>query len=66
LTPCYAAWCFLTLACDNLKLIFEILHLLEGKNPLVGYHKEKMFDVLAQIQLIIASAGNEPEPKKWI
>ena len=23
-----------------------------------------MFDVLAQIQLIIASAGNEPEPKK--
>ena len=25
-----------------------------------------MFDVLAQIQLIIASAGNEPEPKKWI
>ena len=55
---------FLPLAGDNLKLIFDILHRLEGKNPLVGYHKAKMFDVLAQIQLIIASAGNEPEQKK--
>ena len=55
---------FLPLAGDNLKLIFDILHRLEGKNPLVGYHEAKMFDVLAQIQLIIASAGNEPEPKK--
>jgi len=55
---------FLPLAGDNLKLIFDILHRLEGKNPLVGYHESKMFDVLAQIQLIIASAGNEPEPKK--
>ena len=55
---------FLPLAGDNMKLIFDILHRLEGKNPLVGYHEAKMFDVLAQIQLIIASAGNEPEPKK--
>ena len=55
---------FLPLADDNLKLIFDILHRLEGKNPLVGYHEVKMFDVLAQIQLIIASAGNEPVPKK--
>ena len=55
---------FLPLACDNLKLIFDILHRLEGKNPLVGYHEAKMFDVLAQIQLIIASAENEPEHKK--
>jgi hypothetical protein len=55
---------FLPLAGDNLKLIFDILHRLEGKNPLVGYHEAKMFDVLAQIQLIIASAGNEPDPKK--
>jgi len=55
---------FLPLAGDNLKLIFDILHRLEGKNPLVGYHEAKMFDVLAQIQLIIASTGNEPEPKK--
>jgi len=47
-----------------LKLIFDILHRLEGKNPLVGYHEAKMFDVLAQIQLIIASAENEPEQKK--
>ena len=54
----------LPLADENLKYIFEILHCLEGKNPLVGYHEAKMFDVLAQIQLIIASAGNEPEPKK--
>jgi len=29
---------FLPLAGDNLKLIFDILHRLEGKNPLVGYH----------------------------
>ena len=64
MTPCCAAWCFLPLAGDNLKLIFEILYRLEGKNPLVGYHEAKMFDVLAQIQLIIASAGNEPVPKK--
>ncbi len=55
---------FLPLAGDNLKLIFDILHRLEGKNPLVGYHEAKMFDVLAQIQLIIASTGNEPVPKK--
>ena len=55
---------FLPLAGDNLKLIFDILHRLEGKNPLVGYHEAKMFDVLARIQLIIASAVNEPEPKK--
>ena len=49
-----------------MKLIFDILHRLEVKNPLVGYQEAKMFDVLAQIQLIIASAGNEQEPKKWI
>ena len=55
---------FLPLAGDNLKLIFDILHRMEGKNPLVGYHEAKMFDVLAQIQLIITSAGNEPVPKK--
>ena len=55
---------FLPLAGDNLKLFFDILHRLEGKNPLVGYHEAKMFDVLAQIQLIIASVENEPEPKK--
>ena len=30
----------------------------------MGYHEAKMFDVLAQIQLIIASAGNELGPKK--
>ena len=55
---------YLPLDGDNLKLIFDILHRLEGKNPLVGFHEAKMFDVLAQIQLIIASAGNEPELKK--
>ena len=54
---------FLPLAGDNLKLIFDILQRLVGKNPLAGYYEAKMFDVLAQIQLIIASAGNEPEPK---
>ena len=58
---------FLPLAGDNLKLIIDILYRLEGKNPLVGYHDSKMFDVLARVQLIIASAVNEPEPKKkWI
>ena len=30
---------FLPLAGDNLKLIFDILHRLEGKNQLVGYHE---------------------------
>jgi len=55
---------FLPLAGDNLKLIFDILYRLEGKNPLVGYHEAKMFDVLARIQLIIASAVNEQEPEK--
>ena len=57
---------FLPLAGDNLKLFFYILHRLEGKNSLVGYHEAKLFDVLAQIQLIMAPAGNEPEQKKWI
>ena len=47
-----------------MKLFFDILHRLEGKNPLIGYHEAKMFDVLAQIQLIIASAGNERETEK--
>ena len=47
-----------------MKLIFDILHRLEGKNPLGSFHEAKMFDVLAQIQLIIASTGNEPVPKK--
>ena len=55
---------FLPLAQENMELMFEILHRLESKNPLVGYHQAKMHDVLAQIQLIIASAGNETEPKK--
>ena len=32
---------FLTLAGDNLKLIFDILLRLEGKNPLVGYREAK-------------------------
>lgn len=62
--PMLSRMVFLPLAGDNMKLIFDILHRLEGKNPLVGYHEAKMFDVLAHIQLIIASAGNESEPKK--
>ena len=55
---------FLPLAIQNMELIFEILYRLENKNPVVGFHQSKMFDVLAQIQLVIASAGNEEEPKK--
>ena len=46
---------FLPLAQENMELMFEILHRLESKNPLVGYHQAKMHDVLAQIQLVIAS-----------
>ena len=57
---------FLPLAGDNLKLILYILHRLEGKNSLVGYNEAKMFDVLAQIQLILDPAGNELEHKKCI
>jgi len=55
---------FLPLAQENMELMFEILHRLESKNPLVGYHQAKMHDVLAQIQLVIASVVNEPESRK--
>lgn len=54
----------LPLATKNLELMFDILHRLESKNPLVGYHHAKMFDVLAQIELIIAGIVNDEEPKK--
>lgn len=54
----------LPLATQNLELMFDILHRLESKNPLVGYHQAKMFDVLAQIELIIAGIVNDEEPKK--
>lgn len=54
----------LPLATQNLELMFDILHRLESKNPLVGYHHAKMFDVLAQIELIIAGVVNDEEPKK--
>ena len=54
----------LPLATKNLELMFDILHRLESKNPLVGYHHAKMFDVLAQIDLIIAKFVNDEEPKK--
>ena len=55
---------FLPLAGDNLKLIFDILHRLEGKNPLVGYHEAKRGEGRAQRQRRRAAAGKEPEPKK--
>ena len=54
----------LPLATKNLELMFDILHRLESKNPLVGYHHSKMFDVLAQIELIIAGIVNDEEPRK--
>ena len=54
----------LPLGTQNLELMFEILHRLESKNPLVGYHHAKMFDVLAQIDLIIAKFVNDEEPRK--
>ena len=54
----------LPLGTTNIELMFEILHRLESKNPLVGYHHAKMFDVLAQIDLIIANIVNDEEPKK--
>ena len=62
--PMLRSLVFLPLASQNLELMFDILHRLEGKNPLVGLHQSKMYDVLAQIQLIIATAVNEAEPKK--
>jgi len=55
---------FLPLASQNMDLMFDILHRLEGKNPIVGFHQSKMFDVLAQIHLIVAAAVGESEPKK--
>jgi hypothetical protein len=54
----------LPLANKNLELMFDILYRLESKNPLVGYHHSKMFDVLAQIELIIAGIVNDEEPRK--
>jgi hypothetical protein len=54
----------LPLATQNLELMFEILHPLESKNPLVGFHRAKMFDVLAQIELIIATLVNHEEARK--
>ena len=62
--PMLRSLVFLPLAQENMELMFEILHRLESKNPLVGYHQAKMHDVLAQIQLVIASVVNEPEPRK--
>ena len=62
--PMLSRLVFLPLAQENMELMFEILHRLESKNPLVGYHQAKMHDVLAQIQLVIASVVNEPEPRK--
>jgi hypothetical protein len=56
----------LPLATTNLELMFEILHRLESKNPLVGFHHSKMFDILAQIELIIATIVNYEEPKKKV
>jgi hypothetical protein len=54
----------LPLATTNLELMFEILHRLESKNPLVGFHHSKMFDILAQIELIIAAVVKDEEPRK--
>ena len=54
----------LPLATKNLELMFDILHRLESKNPLVGFHHSKMFDILAQIELIIAAVVKDEEPRK--
>ena len=62
--PMLRSLVFLPLATDNMELMFDILHRLESKNPLVGIHHSKMYDILAQIQLIIASVVNEQESKK--
>ena len=44
--PMLRSLVFLPLASQNLELMFDILHRLEGKNPLVGLHQSKMYDVL--------------------
>ncbi len=62
--PMLRSLVFLPLAINNLELMFDIMHRLENKNPLVGYHQAKMFEVLAQIELVIASAIKDEGPKK--
>ena len=57
---------FLPLAIQNMELIFEILYRLETKNPVVGFHQSKMFDVLAQIQLVILLQEMKRSRKKWV
>jgi len=55
---------FLPLAGKNLNLMFGILHRLERKNPMVGFHKAKMHEVISQIQLVIGTVGKKNEAKK--
>jgi len=55
---------FLPLAEKNLNLMFEILQRSESKNPMVGYHKSKMHEVISQINLVIGMVGKNHEAKK--
>ncbi len=44
---------------QNRELMLDILHRLEKKNPLVGYHESKMHEILAQIKLAASLASKE-------
>ena len=55
---------FLPLAEKNLNLMFAILQRSESTNPMVGYHKSKMYEVISQINLVIGMVGKNHEAKK--
>jgi len=55
---------YLPLAEKNLNLMFEILIRLESRNPIIGYHKSKMYEIFSQIFLVIGTVGGKNEYKK--
>ena len=55
---------YLPLAGKNLNLMFDILQRLENKNPMIGYHKSKMHEIISQIYLVIGTVGGKKEFKK--
>jgi len=55
---------YLPLADKNLNLMFDILQRLENKNPMIGYHKSKMYEIVSQIFLVIGTVGKKNEYKK--
>ncbi len=62
--PMLKSLVYLPLAKKKLYSIFDILHRLESKNPMVGFHKSKMFEISSQIHLVIGTIGKKNDHKK--